>query len=118
MGSEWTPKTLSEIAIISSMKITPIAIDESKYVSTDNMITNLGGIIGLSKLPSTGKITAFEKGDVLFSNIRTYFKKVWLADKNGGCSNDVLVFRPQPKIPSEYLYYILSSDDFINYTVQ
>lgn len=35
---------------------------------------------------------------------------------DGGCSNDVLVFRDKdPEISSEYLYYILSSDMFFQY---
>lgn len=117
MGSEWKPAIISDVATIHTAKITPAQIDACNYISTDNMAPNLGGINGVSKLPTTGKITEYQKGDVLFSNIRTYFKKVWLAEKNGGCSNDVIVFRPKAGIPAEYLYYILSSNDFINYTV-
>lgn len=117
MGSEWKLGLLSDIARFRTVKVAPKEIDVENYISTDNMAPNLGGIVGVSKLPKTGKVTIYKKGDVLFSNIRTYFRKVWLADKDGGCSNDVLVFSPKNTVPSEYLYYILSGNGFINYTV-
>jgi len=53
------------------------------------------------------------------SNIRPYLKKIWQADKEGGCSNDILVFRntkPTVIIP-KYLFYLLSSDMFFDYVM-
>lgn len=35
---------------------------------------------------------------------------------DGGCSNDVLVFKPE-KCSSEYLYWLLSSDVFFEYVM-
>ncbi|WP_409040830.1 hypothetical protein [Mannheimia haemolytica] len=59
------------------------------------------------------------KKDILFSNIRTYFKKVWLAEFSGGCSPDVLVMRSKNTdiLLNEYLFLLIRSDDFINFTV-
>lgn len=59
------------------------------YISTENMVVDFGGITPASALPLTGSITKFKVGDTLFSNIRTYFKKVWQAQFDGCCSNDV-----------------------------
>ena len=59
---------------------------------------------------------AYKKGDILFSNIRPYLKKMWLADKDGSCSPDVLVFRSDTsKVSPEFLYYSLRRDDFIDF---
>ncbi|MCY4261077.1 MAG: restriction endonuclease subunit S [Rhodobacteraceae bacterium] len=67
----------------------------------------------------TGKCTQYFKGDVLFSNIRTYFRKIWFADRDGACSNDVLVFRADPKVLSnQFLYYTLLRRDFTEYSVR
>lgn len=53
----------------------------------------------------------------MISNIRPYLKKIWKAEYNGGCSNDVLVFRnvKTNKVLDEYLYSVLSSDIFFDY---
>lgn len=90
----------------------------STYISTDNMIGNLGGVTEASQLPKSGSVTTFNENDVLFSNIRTYFRKVWLADHAGSCSPDVLVFRTRsPKVLDQrYLHWIVCSQDFIKYT--
>ncbi|MHC1797093.1 restriction endonuclease subunit S, partial [Escherichia coli] len=75
------------------------------------------GVTISSGIPDVNKFNSFEIGDTLFSNIRTYFKKVWFATFYGGVSPDVLVFRTtHEKLTSEYLHLILSSDDFINYS--
>jgi type I restriction enzyme S subunit len=53
--------------------------------------------------------------DVLVSNIRPYFRKIWFADRNGGCSNDVLVFRALENCYPNFLYYALSDNNFFDY---
>jgi type I restriction enzyme S subunit len=52
---------------------------------------------------------------VLVSNIRPYFRKIWYADRDGGCSNDVLVFRAKENVYPSFLYYLLSDDAFFDY---
>ena len=88
------------------------------YISTENMLQNRGGIAKSSGLPTIAQTQAFRAGDVLVSNIRPYFKKIWLASGCGGCSNDVLVFRANKNISSEFLYYVLSDDEFFDYATK
>lgn len=51
----------------------------------------------------------------MVSNIRPYFKKIWKAKWDGGCSNDVLVFRASPDCDKDFLYYVLANDSFFSY---
>ena len=90
----------------------------STYISTENMLTNKGGVVASSSVPTTGKVTAYKTGDVLVSNIRPYFKKIWFASNDGGCSNDVLVFRAKKDISPEYLHYVLADDSFFDYAMK
>lgn len=63
--------------------------------------------------------TKYEKADILFSNIRPYLKKIWFADKDGGCSNDAIVFRssnPDKFLP-KYIFYVLSMDMFFDFVM-
>lgn len=98
-------------------KISVAELDENTYISTENMITNRQGICKASSLPKTLTTRIFKKGDVLVSNIRPYFKKIWHATCDGGCSNDVLVFRNKENIDSTFLYYVLSNDSFFEYSM-
>lgn len=93
--------------------------DVANYISTDNMLPNRGGVeFGNSKLPTTKTVNNFIKGDILISNIRPYFKKIWFADRSGTRSSDVLCFRAtNEKLSKEYLYCVLQSDSFFNYVM-
>ena len=107
---------LSDIATYVNERVSISKLTLKTYVSTENMIPNKGGITVSSGLPAISTTQAFKQGDVLVSNIRPYFKKIWVAEYDGGCSNDVLVFRPKEGIASsEFLYLVLSDDAFFDY---
>jgi type I restriction enzyme S subunit len=89
--------------------------DESNYISTENMLPDKGGITAPTNVPS-GAAVAYSVSDVLVSNIRPYFRKIWFADRRGGCSADVLVFRARENCDSLFLRYALSSDEFFDYS--
>lgn len=108
---------LSDICEYAKEKIKISALDENTYISTENMLPNKGGITQARSLPAQEHTQAFMKNDVLVSNIRPYFKKIWFATFNGGCSNDVLVFRAKKGINSRFLHYVLANDSFFNYSM-
>ena len=89
----------------------------STYVSTESMLPNKRGITNPSSIPNKGTTTAYKKDDVLVSNIRPYFKKIWSANYDGVCSNDVLVFRAKNTADANFLYYVLANDDFFVYSM-
>ncbi len=113
----WREVVLGDVIEFVSKKIKVSELSLDNYISTENMMPDLGGISVSSGLPSATTARSYIENDVLFSNIRTYFKKVWFADRDGGCSNDVLVFRSSGKLAPKFLYSILSGQDFIDYTV-
>lgn len=98
-------------------RISVSEISKKGYVSTENMLQNKAGICEATNLPSVEYTSSFQKNDILVSNIRPYFKKIWYAKFSGGCSNDVLVFRARRGFDSRFLYYVLSDDTFFNYVM-
>ena len=116
-NEEWNVdmQVLSDICEYRKEKIMTKEITLSNYISTENLMPNKGGIVDASSLPTVEKIQFYQKGDVLVSNIRPYFKKIWLAKESGGCSNDILVFKSKEHVDSLYLYYVLSDDSFFDY---
>ena len=86
------------------------------YISTENMLPNRGGVCAPSNVPS-GTAIEYKVGDILISNIRPYFQKIWQADCNGACSADVLCIRANNKADSKYLYYLLSQQLFFDYVM-
>lgn len=108
---------LSNICSFHKKKIDVAKLTVNTYVSTENMLPNKEGITKASSLPSVALTQSFEKGDILVSNIRPYFKKIWKAKFSGGCSSDVLVFKASEGIDEDFLYYVLSDDTFFAYAM-
>ena len=107
---------LSDICEYAKGKIDVANLNDRNYISTENMMLNKGGITKASSLPTINQTLAFFSGDVLVSNIRPYFKKIWFANFCGGCSNDVLVFRAKNDVSKRFLYYVLADSAFFNYS--
>lgn len=108
---------LEEICLFRMEKTNVANLTTKTYISTENMLPNKSGIVNATSLPTVNLTQAFENGDVLVSNIRPYFKKIWKARINGGCSNDVLVFVAKKDIDSDFLYYVLADDAFFAYAM-
>jgi type I restriction enzyme S subunit len=107
---------LKNVADYGKEKIDAATLNKYNYISTENLLPNRGGISTSDYLPGKGKVSKFDIGDTLVSNIRPYFKKIWHANEIGGCSNDVIVFKPNKnKIDPKFLYYQLSKDEFFDF---
>ena len=108
---------LSDICSFRKGKVEVENLNAKNYISTENMLPNKCGITEASSLPTVSLTQEYKNGDVLVSNIRPYFKKIWQAQYDGGCSNDVLVFVPKPNMDKDFLYYVLADDDFFTYSM-
>ena len=108
---------LSDICSFRKGKVEVENLNAKNYISTENMLPNKCGITEASSLPTVSLTQEYNSGDVLVSNIRPYFKKIWQAEYDGGCSNDVLVFVPKPNTDKDFLYYVLADDDFFTYSM-
>ncbi|BBL88432.1 hypothetical protein VroAM7_10850 [Vibrio rotiferianus] len=116
----WVPKgwsrcVLSDIARYGKERIDVESLSLDNYISTENMLAGRKGVEIAAKLPTVKTVPAYSKGYVLVSNIRPYFKKIWLANELGGYSNDVLGFAPTYEGTEEYIFNLLYQDQFFDY---
>ena len=117
-SGEWKTFQLSDLAAYSKERVKMEILSSDNYVSTENMQQDFAGIKDAISLPSSGTAVEFQVGDILISNIRPYLKKIWLSDRNGGCSTDVLALRAKnEKVDSSFLYCRLANDDFVSYAM-
>lgn len=104
---------LSDCSDYSNKRTSNIQLET--YISTENMLPNKGGVVKAESIPNCKSTSKYEPHDILLSNIRPYFCKIWYADKEGGCSNDVLVIKAKKGYLPKFLYYVLSDQNFFNY---
>ena len=112
--------TLNAIAPFANKSIKYSDIESEAYITTDNMLKNKLGVLPFEGVANIASITEYKPEDILISNIRPYLKKIWFADKDGGCSKDVLVLRSADvnKYLPKYIFYMLRRDVFFDYVME
>lgn len=92
-------------------------IGSSAYISTETILPNKQGVANFGTTDPAERVTHFQAEDVLVSNIRPYFKKMWFATTSGGCNADVLCFRALDKKYAYLLKSIMFQDGFFDYVM-
>lgn len=112
--------TLNTIAPFVTKTIKYSDIEPETYITTDNMLKNKLGVLPFEGVANISSITEYKPEDILISNIRPYLKKIWFADKEGGCSKDVLVLRSADtgEYLPKYIFYMLHRDTFFDYVME
>lgn len=110
------PSVSEQQKLVDEIEAKMLSIDS--YITTDNMLQNRRGITTYTgTFENITAAVGYYCNDILVSNIRPYLKKIWLSDRNGGCSPDILVFRvtDESKFLPIYVYYALYQDDFFDF---
>ena len=116
MREGWKEVELGYVCNYVKDKTSFLNVNERNYISADNMVSNFGGITNSEYVPSKGTVSSFKSKDILVSNIRPYYKKIWYASFDGGCSNDVFILRTDEKNAySKFLFYLISQQEFFDY---
>ncbi|HEK2691340.1 TPA: restriction endonuclease subunit S [Proteus mirabilis] len=116
----WVPKGwnngyISDVAHYRTKRINTSELTLTNYISTENMLVDRKGIQKATALPTVNSVPAYTSGTILISNIRPYFKKIWLAKGDGGYSNDVLGFEVKDQGTEEYLFNLMYQDSFFDF---
>lgn len=95
----------------------PVAVNRP-FVGLANIESATGRYIQSEIVENVSDLEAeagnvFLEGDVLFGKLRPYLAKVWVADRPGICSTDLLPITPNEGIDSGYLGYRLLEESFI-----
>ncbi len=118
-GEEIPIFQLNEVAQYSKDRINAIQVDKTTYIGVDNLLQDRQGKTDSNYVPTEGKLTRYEKNNILIGNIRPYLKKIWFSDTCGGTNGDVLVIQLiSDKLLPKYLYVLLCTEKFFNYNMQ
>ena len=112
----WEVVSLSELSYTEVVR-SKADDDIVAYVTTENLRPNMSGYSYDKRDIAT--ITGghyFSKNDILVSNIRPYFQKIWYADTHGVASSDVIKFHS--KNNSALLYFSLARSTFFDYVMR
>lgn len=111
--SHFKHEYLSSVVKHISQSVDPQTMEgKVNYFGLENIESGTGRKLGevvcdYSSIKSTKYI--FQKDDILYGKLRPNLNKVYLAQEDGICSTDILVFRcVNPLLTKFYRYYLLS----------
>lgn len=94
----------------------PVEGGDTPYVGLEHLAKGFPTLVGRGKESDIkSSKTAFKAGDILFGKLRPYLRKGAQTDFDGISSTDILVFRAEELCESEFLKYLIHSDEFIDY---
>ena len=100
----------------STERFDPIKEENRRYVGLEHIEKDTGRIIGSLESKTTVSLkTIFCKGDLLYGKLRPYLNKAVVADFDGVCSTDILVFQQNPFIANIFLKLCLLKSDFVEF---
>jgi type I restriction enzyme S subunit len=92
----------------------PVDGGDTPYVGLEHLAQGFPAFVGRGKESEVkSSKTAFKVGDVLFGKLRPYLRKGAQADFDGVCSTDILAFRAKSACESEFLKFVIHSDEFV-----
>jgi type I restriction enzyme S subunit len=112
----WTKTTLREVTRPLSSRVMPSQEQDLPYIGLEHVephsmkLTHSG-----SAKEVKSSSNRFSKGDVLYGKMRPYLNKVWVAEFDGLCSTEFLVFPKQDGLQSAFLAYRLNASDFVGF---
>lgn len=105
--------TLSDLVEVVKKQCQPADATSPVYVGLEHLDP---GIFRLRRHGSPSDVrsskTCFRTGDVLYGKLRPYLDKAVIADADGICSTDILVFRPKPGVLATFLLGVVHSSRF------
>lgn len=115
---EWNIGKFGDIATLISKKHIPSNNNILPCLNLENLVEAKGVINGFSQSnENLSTKSSFEKGDILFGKLRPYLRKYWMAEFNGVCTTEILVFRNNEISIGDFIFQIVQSNRFINHSI-
>lgn len=111
----WKIVKMADIVTLSSLKHSPVKQEELFYIGLEHIEKHTGKLtskVGVDKITTIKN--KFSKGDILYGKLRPNLNKVYLSNKEGVCSTDILVLKLSEKCLAKYLQPIMFSTTFVN----
>lgn len=120
-AQQWSKKPIGELCEITARQVDPKIPEYGRlpHVNGENIESGTCRLLSVRTAEEDAMISGkylFEPGDVLYSKLRPYLRKVTVADFRGVCSADMYPVRVNRSLLDQhYTAWMLLSDDFTSY---
>lgn len=111
----WKEYSFKEILVLRKDKHKPENVENIFYIGLEHIEKETGKLtdnVGVEEIKTIKN--KFCKGDVLYGKLRPYLNKAYLANQDGVCSTDILVFKPTDKVLGNLIIHYFLGREFVN----
>src|SRR5260370_14587926 len=112
----WVKTTLGEVTEPCRERALPAELPATPYVGLEHIEAQPMRLLehGYAR-DVRSSLVRFSKGDVLYGKMRPYLNKVWVAEFDGLCSAEFLVFPKREGLNGQFLAMRLNAEDFVTF---
>ncbi len=112
----WVCVALGEVVQPSDEKIDPAKAQNTPYIGLEHIGKDNGKLLshGYANDVRSTK-TIFYAGDLLYGRLRPYLNKAHVADFDGICSTDILIFPASSHLSNKFLVCRILCSDFVSF---
>ena len=116
LPSGWKNQQFGDVCDRVKDSYQPVEGGNKPYVGLEHLAQGFPSFVGQGRESDVkSSKTAFKVGDILFGKLRPYLRKGASADFDGVCSTDILAFRAKTNCVSDFLTFVIHSDEFITH---
>ena len=112
----WIRVKLGDFIEPSNERVNPTLLQKVPYIGLEHIKKGTGRLLGSGSSDEVRSTKSrFFRGDLLYGKLRPYLNKVLIAEFDGVCSTDILVFPKSPHVSMKFLAHRFLCNDFVRY---
>lgn len=115
---DWHMTKLGNIIKQKKETISPCSIKPTRYIGLEHINS---GECKIKQWGNSSEVKSikfqFKAGDILYGKLRPYLNKVVIAEWNGVCSTDILVFEAKKIMINIYILYLMHHPNTLRYAI-
>jgi len=115
----WALAKLGDLVEPSKEKADPKKETNTNYIGLEHIEKETGRLLEFGKSAEVrSQKNRFHRGYLLYGKLRPYLNKVYVAEFDGICSTDIIVFQSRSWLSNKFMLYRFLSRDFVKYANQ
>jgi len=114
----WNMTKLENIIKQKKETVSPFSIQPTRYIGLEHIDS---GDCKIRLWGNSSEVRSikfkFRVGDILYGKLRPYLNKAVIAEWNGICSTDILVFEAKKKINNIFILYLIHHPNTLRYAI-
>ena len=115
---EWEMTKLENIIKQKKETVSPFNIQPTRYIGLEHIDS---GDCKIRLWGNSSEVRSikfkFRVGDILYGKLRPYLNKAVIAEWNGICSTDILVFEAKKRMNNIFILYLIHHPDTLRYAI-